>query len=104
MVKWYCVRHVLVLALLGLGAGAARSGVDVGVANGDKVSGTLQPAGERETLRVDLPRGALLSVAAKGKKQKGGAAPAVVFLAWNWICFGGPLDLGYAYKVTPFMA
>lgn len=45
----------------------ARAEVNVAIANGDKVSGTLNPAGEVETFRVDVPRGAVFKVKVKGR-------------------------------------
>lgn len=70
------------VAIVALGCtGAALAGVDLRIGNGDKVTGTLNPAGEVEVLRVFLPEGASLSVSAKGKKAKGRAAVAAVSIS-----------------------
>ncbi len=53
---------VLVLAT------TAVADLDVGVRNGDKIRATIFPESEVETYRVDLPRGAVLSVSGKPKK------------------------------------
>ena len=57
----------------------ARADVDIEVRNGDRVAGTLLTTAEVETLRYSIPRGAVLSVTAKGKKRKGAATPVVNF-------------------------
>ncbi len=49
----------------------ARADVDVPIPNNSVVAGSLFPADETETLRVEMPRGASLTVIARGKETKG---------------------------------
>jgi molybdopterin-binding protein len=52
-----------------LAAAGARAAVDVEIRNGDKVTGTISPATETETLRFRVPKDAVVAVkAAAGKK------------------------------------
>lgn len=71
------VLGVVAAAVAILPAGAFAD-VNLEVANGDTVTGTLSPGGEVEDFRFRAPQGALLSVSLKGKKAKGGAAAPVV--------------------------
>ncbi|MCG3133094.1 MAG: hypothetical protein HMLKMBBP_00187 [Planctomycetes bacterium] len=67
------------LALL-VAAASARADVDVAVRNGFKARGTLNPAAEFETYRIEIPAGATLKVSVKGRKAKGApAAPRAGF-------------------------
>ncbi len=77
-----CPAPALALAvgcMLTAAAGAARADVDVEIANGDTVVGTLSPADEVETFRVRVPEGAVLSIAAKGRKIRGEPTATVTF-------------------------
>ena len=57
-------RTATAVLLAALGA-AALADVNVEVGNGDKVTGTLSPASEREVFRVRVPKGAAISVKSK---------------------------------------
>ena len=75
---------VVAVGLLCVCAPLTNADVEIAIANGDRVMGTLSPASEIEIVRVTLPKNALLSVAAKGrkskgKKQAGRSAPMVSF-------------------------
>lgn len=63
-----------------LGAALAFGDVEIEVGNGSRVRGTLLPATESETVRIDLPGAAQVSVSAKGRKVKGASGvPPVRF-------------------------
>ena len=60
-----------VVVAMGLWASAApaRAGVEVEIGNGDKITGTLDPAEESEVFRFRVPLGAQISVKAKALKK-----------------------------------
>ncbi len=66
------VRSLLPLALVALSFGAlpSRADLEVRLQNGDRVVGTIDPPGEVEVYRFELPRGAALKVTAKGRKTR----------------------------------
>lgn len=68
-----CIVAGVVLAPL------ARADVDIAARNADRVTGTLLTAEERDTVRYDVPKGAVLTISAKGKKRKGAATPIPTF-------------------------
>ena len=79
------MRHV-VLLLAAAGAAAlttpsrALGGVSIGVGNGDKVTGTIDPPDSEATLRVQVPRDARISITVKGLRlRRRGPAPAMSF-------------------------
>ncbi len=58
----------------------SRADVDIEIANGQKVRGTIDPVSEKETLTLCIPGDSTLTVIAKDKKVKGGTpAPNVTF-------------------------
>lgn len=73
-------RFVVTMLAVALAAASATAGVDVEIGNGNRVDGTLSPGSETETIRIVVPKGALLSVSAKGRKVKGASGlPATTF-------------------------
>ena len=66
------MRWLLSFLLLASAAGVHPSlaDLDVTVRNGDRIVGTIDPLGEVETFRFELPRGAALKVTAKGRKTR----------------------------------
>ena len=70
---------VPVASFLLLGATRVCADLDVALGNGDRVTGSIVPASEVETFRVDVPRGARVTVTLKGVNPRGGAAPATGF-------------------------
>ena len=58
------MRFAIVPVLVALAASSAFADLDVQIGNGDKVTSTLNPAGEAETFRFDCPAGAKLTVVA----------------------------------------
>ncbi len=68
----------LAVAVLVACSTALRADVDVAVANGDKVTGTLMPADEMESFRVLVPAGAVFKLKVKSKPlAKGKPKPAL---------------------------
>ena len=55
----------------------ASADLDTQLLNGNKVAGSFLPAGEVETFRVFVPRGAKLAATVAGKKAKGAPTPKV---------------------------
>ncbi len=77
MSRRFAFASLLVLITL---VATGRADIDIEVANGQKVRGTIDPVDELETLTACIPAGATLSVSVKGKKVKGGTpAPNVTF-------------------------
>lgn len=69
---------LLAAAAVALLATALRADIDVAVANGDKVTGTLLPADEVESFRVLVPEGAVFKLKVKGRpRAKGQPKPPV---------------------------
>ncbi|MCE9635889.1 MAG: hypothetical protein K8T90_09305 [Planctomycetes bacterium] len=70
-----CAATLAALALSSMASPLARADLDAVLANGDRVTGVLDPGTESETFRVTCPRGAKLLV--QVKPGKGGGAVRV---------------------------
>ena len=72
------------IAVLALAGAVVPAGAEVNVAvgNGDKITGTLLPASEVETFRVNVPKGAVFKLKVKGRPavKKGPKPPATLRL------------------------
>lgn len=109
--------HSLAACLAGLGAFLAlgrlgADGPDEPPARGGFLGGlALGGAVLMEASSALLALGAVAALLlTPGRRQRlpflilGGLGPLLVFLVWNWLCFGHPLSYGYAHKLDPSMA
>lgn len=77
--KARCAATSIVAICLLAAPATAAADTDIGAANGDRIAATLGAADDVATFRYTIPAGAKLSIAAKGTKKRGAAAPVVTF-------------------------